>query len=551
MMKVVSRCLKLLFLSMALLRSFVVSAASDAAADSIRLVRCDSVVQLLMQVSFPCKEIECDDVLLVVPTLVTAADTLTLPTVGLYGRNTYYHYVRDGRPYLQELGGIHLRALPQQLPYRYAATVPYAEWMDSARVLVSTRMYRACESTLTLSEQSVLCGTPRYVHHPGNRETLRAAVKRRANLDFRVNQTDILPDYHRNRQELQRIRETIDSVQRDPRSHIVGVTISGYASPEGSYANNERLARERTESLRRFLLTRYGLDSLNISTRHVAEDWEGLRAAVSRRTADNRDRLLALIDGPLEPDAKLWRLRQLFPDDYRWLQDEVFPYLRRTDYSVDYERLTDRGYAGWTDTLLVMPTATATVPDSRDDWDVCHPLMALKTNLLFDAVLGVNVEAEVPFGRNGLWSLMAEYWTPWYVWHHNSRAYELQVVGLELRRWRRRCPLTESTLTGTFYGVYAAAGKYDFEWRSVGDQGEMLSFGATIGRAWPLAKRLNLELSAGLGVVFGPRRHYHGEFGDTHLIWKRNASTFYAGPTKLKCSLVWLLGNKRRKGGAL
>jgi hypothetical protein len=53
-----------------------------------------------------------------------------------------------------------------------------------------------------------------------------------------------------------------------------------------------------------------------------------------------------------------------------------------------------------------------------------------------------------------------------------------------------------------------------------------------------------------VGYVGGPRRHYNAEFDDTHLIYRYSSRIRYVGPTKLKLSLVWLLGNNR-KGGRL
>ena len=60
----------------------------------------------------------------------------------------------------------------------------------------------------------------------------------------------------------------------------------------------------------------------------------------------------------------------------------------------------------------------------------------------------------------------------------------------------------------------------------------------------------NMEVSVAAGYLWGRRHHYHGEFNDEHLIWKYDADMRYIGPTKLKLSLVWLLGkdgNKRKE----
>jgi len=191
-----------------------------------------------------------------------------------------------------------------------------------------------------------------------------------------------------------------------------------------------------------------------------------------------------------------------------------------------------------------------------------RPWMALKTNLLFDALLTPNIEIEIPLGHENRWSIMVEDWFPWFLYRKNAvgqartepriidkiykNAYQVWTVGAELRYWYRpRSNKFRQTLTGTFVGLYGAGGKYDWEWDSTGDQGEFFSAGLTWGKAWRLGKHWNLECSGSVGAVWGPRRHYNGEYDDIHLVWKYNSNIFYAGPTKLKVSIAWLIG----KGG--
>ena len=70
-----------------------------------------------------------------------------------------------------------------------------------------------------------------------------------AYLDFPVNQTDIRPDYRNNPAELGKIRKGIEAVRGNKYATITAVSIKGYASPEGGYANNARLAEGRAEAL--------------------------------------------------------------------------------------------------------------------------------------------------------------------------------------------------------------------------------------------------------------------------------------------------------------
>lgn len=206
-------------------------------------------------------------------------------------------------------------------------------------------------------------------------------------------------------------------------------------------------------------------------------------------------------------------------------------------------------------------------PDIYKSFRQYHSLLALKSNLLFDAALIPNIEIEAQLGRDSRWSLMAEDWFPWFRTRHNRQgdtnryhrtdqrptknSWQLWMLGMELRYWfGPRCDRSRPKLSGTFAGIYAAGGKYDWEYNSSGDQGEFTSLGLTIGHSWVLNDRLNLELSASGGYVGGPRRHYQGEFDDARLIFQHDGCLHYFGPTKLKLSLVWLLPSRfQKKGG--
>ena len=197
-------------------------------------------------------------------------------------------------------------------------------------------------------------------------------------------------------------------------------------------------------------------------------------------------------------------------------------------------------------------TMTSMTRTEHDSYSVALPdrqqkaLFALKTNALFDAVLGLNGEIEVPIDRNNRWSIMAEFWKPWFVWKNNSRAYQIQVIGGEVRYWLGKDCSQRKQLTGWFGGLYYANGKYDLEWNSDGDQGEFNSVGATVGYSWSIHRRWNLELSASVGHLWGPRRHYEATDNGDYLLWQYTTNSTYTGPTKLKVSFVWLLGQRRQ-----
>ena len=514
--------------------------------DSVSLVRSGDKVQMVMEVMFDREQVGYNDILLVEPVISSVEKDIRVPSVGIYGRDPYYYIARMGKIQLQEPQGIRLRAKDAPQPYQYAVTLDYEQCMQQSMIILHIRADHECDGQIELKTDTVFMLKPKITVTPDKIESIRGSLARTAYIDFVVNQTDIRADYHENERELSAIAANIDSVRAMPGARILAIHLKGYASPEGPYQGNVRLAKGRTESIRQYILRRFGIEPQIITADYEPEDWEGLRRYVDNSQMANRLPILELIATKMEPDAKLARIRERFPADYRFLLDNVMPYLRHTDYRIDYETLVLNTVKGRADTLWVMPEGE---PREATPYTIkrFYPDWAVKTNVLFDVAAALNFELEVPFGREYRWSIMAEDWFPWYVWHHNSRAYEIWNIGVELRHWFGRCPGHRPALSGHFVGAYCSSGKYDVEWKSVGDQGEFISAGATYGYSWPLARHWNLEASISAGALWGPRRHYNGEFNDTHLIWKYTGNVFYVGPTKLKLSLVWMMQHPFRK----
>ena len=115
------------------------------------------------------------------------------------------------------------------------------------------------------------------------------------------------------------------------------MSIEGYASPEGPYRNNERLAKGRTSALADYVCALYAFDKSIMKTGWVVEDWAGLRRYVESSDIDNRDAILSIIGmEDLEPDSREWKLKSSYPEQYRFLLDNVYPGLRHSDYEVEY-----------------------------------------------------------------------------------------------------------------------------------------------------------------------------------------------------------------------
>jgi hypothetical protein len=168
-------------------------------------------------------------------------------------------------------------------------------------------------------------------------ETVKSrSLSGRAYIGFPVNETVIYPEFQNNLEELAKIRATIDSVRNDSDVTIYAMSIKGFASPESPYDNNARLASGRTQAVKQYVNELYGFAPEFISTSYEPEDWEGLRRFVENSSIPHKKEILAVIDSDREPDNKEWKIKSEYKDDYRYLLDNCYPYLRHSDYVVEY-----------------------------------------------------------------------------------------------------------------------------------------------------------------------------------------------------------------------
>lgn len=158
----------------------------------------------------------------------------------------------------------------------------------------------------------------------------------RAFLDFVVNKTDIRPTYRGNAAELAKVLQTIDVVRRDTFTTITHISIHGYASPESPYQHNAYLAQARAEAFAAYVQGLISLPKNLFTIKSTPEDWEGLSAALMDNGKWITDDVRAIVASDDDPDAKERQLKKMYPREWRWMLDSIFPALRHSDYEVSY-----------------------------------------------------------------------------------------------------------------------------------------------------------------------------------------------------------------------
>lgn len=315
------------------------------------------------------------------PSLVSGRDTVALESVGVYGRERYLVYER-GNDKTVPAPKVVFKASKAPADYAYHAEIPYQGNLDGAELVVVRKVYgcASCSKGVDveptglalLSEPKLDLGNA-FVIAMAEIDTVKSRnLSGRANVEFPVNKTVLLPDFRGNAAELAKVRASIDSVRNDRDVSLKLIRITGFASPEGSFANNERLAQGRTEALRKYVLDYYDFPSALVKTAWVAEDWVGLRERVEKSDMMVREGLLKVIDDiSLAPDAKDARLKSLFPEEYSYILKNIYPSLRHTDYRIEY---TVRTYTD----AAVIREIMRTRPDHLSLGEFCFLARGLK-----------------------------------------------------------------------------------------------------------------------------------------------------------------------------
>lgn len=317
------------------------SIVPDVSIQAFTMNRNGKYLTVEMGVDLDALKVSVNRAVLLTPRLVNGTDSLNLPAIGIYGRQRYYYYLRNGISTISGETEKSFRASkkPSQIDYGY--NVPFEEWMDGATLKLHRSDWGCCNTILSQYEgalgQHLEAFFPELVFVQPQAEMVKSrSLSGSAFIDFPVDQTIIYPDYRQNTHELGKIQATIDSVRNDNDITITSVWLKGYASPESPYKHNTELAIGRTAALKKHIGQLYKFDENVILTEYEPEDWAGLRRYVDQTNISHRTEILALIDSDMDPDEKELKIKKSFPEEYKFLLQNCYPALRHTDYRIDY-----------------------------------------------------------------------------------------------------------------------------------------------------------------------------------------------------------------------
>ena len=410
-------------------------------------------------------------------------------------------------------------------------------------------------------------------------------------INFRFDSYAIDPNYRNNKSAFEQLDRTIKGLNGE---RIDSIVITTKASPEGVLEHNIALARKRANSMRAYMTEKYPELGSRLRVCAEGEAWSELREFIvndTKLSSNSKTRILAILDNEtISVGTRKWRLER--DPEYDYIYDRYYPALRNSAIYQIYsngkqvtpatiesvaqqevaehiaeatptkssqfaekptevvaeekptqkveEKVADEVAESIvqeqpTEEVAEMPTARIEPIIKRDTM-----VVALKSNMLYDALTVLNTEVEVPISRH--FSVAVEYLFPW--WESgNKYCLQLLELGVEGRYWFRNNVNKVDRLGGHFLGVYGMSAMYDIQKDyNPAHQGEFWSAGLTYGYAMRVGKqkRISLEFALSVGYLTTDYRNYFpaDDYSELYIDKLGYGRLRYFGPTKLKVSLV-------------
>ena len=149
-----------------------------------------------------------------------------------------------------------------------------------------------------------------------------------ADINFIVAQTN-LRESELSAADMKALLDAIQKANKDKKRQISKVEISGYASPEGGYELNDRLATNREANTEKYLRGKVNGNQTRYISSTTAEDWQGFRTEVEQSDIQDKDLVLRVLEMYSDPEEREQQIRNL-AKVYDDLAQNILPKLRRS-----------------------------------------------------------------------------------------------------------------------------------------------------------------------------------------------------------------------------
>ena len=166
------------------------------------------------------------------------------------------------------------------------------------------------------------------------------AHKQEAQIKFLVNQANL----RKSELKTNSITEFVEMLKKINRERetlaIKDIDVLGFASPEGAYDFNDKLASKRQNTAEQYVKEQLKKTKVNtdINAKYTAEDWDGFQQLVQASNIQDKDVILRVLSMYKDPQEREQQIRNMSAG-YRELADGILPELRRSRMIINYETI--------------------------------------------------------------------------------------------------------------------------------------------------------------------------------------------------------------------
>ena len=164
--------------------------------------------------------------------------------------------------------------------------------------------------------------------------------KQEANVKFLINQANLRSNELKNNS----VREFVSMLKRinadREKLAIKNVEVQAYASPEGGFTFNDKLANKRQNVSEGYVKQQLKGTNLqtDIDAHYTAQDWEGFMKLVQSSKIQDKDVILRVLSMYKDPQEREQQIRNM-SEGFRELADGILPELRRSRLIINYQTI--------------------------------------------------------------------------------------------------------------------------------------------------------------------------------------------------------------------
>ena len=154
------------------------------------------------------------------------------------------------------------------------------------------------------------------------------AQKQEANVKFLINQANLRKNELKNNS-VQEFVKLLKKINADREGlNIKNVEVQAYASPEGGFSFNDKLANKRQDVSEDYVKQQLKNSKVNtdIDAHYTAQDWDGFQKLVSESNIQDKDLILSVLSMYSDPEQREKEIRNL-SSVFDQLAKEILPQL--------------------------------------------------------------------------------------------------------------------------------------------------------------------------------------------------------------------------------